>query len=490
MRIPSELYNHSLALLTDLYQLTMAYGYWKSDMADTEAVFHLFFRQNPFQGGFSIACGLSYALDLLDHFRFDAEDAAYLAGLTGADDKSLFDPAFLDYLQALRFTCHVDAIPEGTVVFAQEPLIRVQGPLLQCQLIETVLLNLINFQTLIATKAARVCLATKGDPILEFGLRRAQGIDGALAASRAAYIGGCTATSNVLAGKLFGIPVRGTHAHSWVMAFADELESFQAYAEAMPNNCIFLVDTYNTLAGVRKAAQVGHWLRKQGHEMIGVRLDSGDFSQLSIQARKILDEAGFPNANIVGSNDLDERAIEQLKAQGTSINVWGVGTHLVTAFDQPALGGVYKLTAIRDSHGKWQEKIKLSEDPEKVNNPGILQVRRYHAEEFLEDVIYDEQRGIPASCSAVNLEDPTQTHAVSGDSSWTDLLVPVFRNGEAIYKEPSLEETRKRAQTQLAQLPSAVKELNRPQGYPVSLERSLHERKEALIRQAQQTLPA
>jgi len=490
MRIPSELYNHTLALLTDLYQLTMAYGYWKSDMADKESVFHLFFRQNPFQGGFSIACGLSYALDLLNHFRFDAEDAAYLAGLTGADDKSLFDPAFLDYLRALRFTCHVDAIPEGTVVFAQEPLIRVQGPLLQCQLIETVLLNLINFQTLIATKAARVCLATKGDPILEFGLRRAQGIDGALAASRAAYIGGCTATSNVLAGKLFGIPVRGTHAHSWVMAFADELESFQAYAEAMPNNCIFLVDTYNTLAGVRKAAQVGHWLRKQGHELVGVRLDSGDFSQLSTQARKILDEAGFPNANIVGSNDLDERAIEQLKAQGTSINIWGVGTHLVTAFDQPALGGVYKLTVIRDSNGKWQEKIKLSEDPEKVNNPGILQVRRYHAEEFLEDVIYDEEHGIPASCAAVNLEDPTQTHAVPGDSSWIDLLVPVFRSGEAIYKEPSLGETRERAQTQLAQLPSAVKELTRPQGYPVSLERSLHERKEALIRQAQQPPPA
>jgi nicotinate phosphoribosyltransferase len=486
MRIPSELYNHSLALLTDLYQLTMAYGYWKSDMADTEAVFHLFFRQNPFQGGFSIACGLSYALDLLEHFRFDAEDTAYLADLTGVDDKSLFDPAFLDYLQALRFTCHVDAIPEGTVVFAQEPLIRVQGPLLQCQLIETVLLNVINFQTLIATKAARVCLATKGDPILEFGLRRAQGIDGALAASRAAYIGGCAATSNVLAGKLFGIPVRGTHAHSWVMAFADELESFQAYAEAMPNNCIFLVDTYNTLEGVRKAAQVGHWLRKQGHEMVGIRLDSGDFSQLSTQVRKILDEAGFPNANIVGSNDLDERAIEQLKAQGTSINVWGVGTHLVTAFDQPALGGVYKLTAIRDSHGKWQEKIKLSEDPEKVNNPGILQVRRYHAEEFLEDVIYDEEHGISASCSAVNLEDPTQRHTISAQAAWTDLLVPVFRNGKAVYAEPTLEQIRGRTQAQLAQLPAAVKKLNNPHDYRIGLERSLHERKRALIQQAQQ----
>jgi nicotinate phosphoribosyltransferase len=242
----------------------MAYGYWKSGIKDKETVFNLFFRQNPFGGGFSLACGLGYVVDLLNTLRFDAEDTAYLAELRGTNNTALFDPEFLNYLRSMHFTCHVDAIPEGTVVFPHEPLVRVQGPLIQGQILETILLNLINFQTLIATKAAHICLAARGEPVLEFGLRRAQGIDGALAASRAAYIGGCAATSNVLAGKLFGIPVRGTHAHSWVMAFDNELESFQTYAEAMPNNCLFLVDTYNTLDGVRKAVQVGKWLREHG----------------------------------------------------------------------------------------------------------------------------------------------------------------------------------------------------------------------------------
>lgn len=485
MQIPSQLYRHSLALLTDLYQLTMAYGYWKAKITDKEAAFHLFFRQNPFQGGFSITCGLSYALDFLTHFRFDAADAAYLADLRGADGQTLFDPAFLDYLQTLELTCHVDAIPEGTVVFPQEPLVRVQGPILQCQLIETALLNLINFQTLIATKAARVCLATRGDPVLEFGLRRAQGIDGTLAASRAAYIGGCAATSNVLAGKLFGIPVRGTHAHSWVMAFGDELEAFQAYAEAMPNNCVFLVDTYNSLEGVRKAAHVGGWLRERGHDLVGIRLDSGDISQLSVEARKILDAAGFPSAKIIGSNDLDEQAIEKLKAGGATVNIWGVGTNLVTAYDQPALGGVYKLTALRDADGVWQDKIKLSEDPEKMTNPGILQVRRYHDGTFCEDVIYDEALGMPPVCSAVDLGEPGCQHQLAKRLGWTDLLVPVLRNGRAVYREPSLEEIRDRAQTQLGQLPDGVKHLNAPHGYRVSLESRLYARKAALIRQAQ-----
>src|SRR6266550_5632730 len=299
------------ALLTDLYQLTMAYGYWKSGRAEREAVFHLFFRKSPFQ------C--------------TAEDAAFLGTLAGNDDRPLFERAFLEYLRTLRFTCAVDAIPEGTAVFPQEPLLRIQGPILQCQLLETALLNLINFQSLIATKAARVCLAARGEPVLEFGLRRAQGVDGALAASRAAYIGGCAATSNVLAAKLYGIPVRGTHAHSWVMSFDDEREAFRAYAEAMPNNCVFLVDTYDSLEGVRRAVEAGRLLRERGHEMVGIRLDSGDLAWLSVEARKILDEAGFPNAVIVASNDLDEHIIASLKEQGAMINVWGVGTKLVTA---------------------------------------------------------------------------------------------------------------------------------------------------------------
>ncbi len=277
----------------------------------------------------------------------------------------------------MQLKIDIDAMPEGTVAFPHEPLLRVRGPIIECQILETALLNILNFQTLIATKASRVVHAAQGDQVLEFGLRRAQGIDGALAASRAAYIGGCHATSNVLAGKLFGIPVRGTHAHSWVMSFENELEAFAAYAQAMPNNCVFLVDTYDTLEGVRNAIRIGNVLRDSGHRMVGIRLDSGDLAQLSVDARKLLDEAGFTDASIVASNDLDEKLIESLKHQGAKISIWGVGTKLVTAYDQPALGGVYKLGAIQDSDGRWVPKIKLSEQLIKTSTPGILQVRRY-----------------------------------------------------------------------------------------------------------------
>src|SRR5215213_2354655 len=353
------LYGQSLSLLTDLYQLTMAYGYWKLGRGEQEAVFHLTFRKHPFAGGFTVACGLHAVIDYLRALRFDESDVGYLATLKGNDGRPLFDRKFLDYLRDMRFTCDIDAIPEGTAVFPHEPLVRVKGPILQAQIIETPLLNLVNFQTLIATKAARVCLAARGEPVLEFGLRRAQGIDGALSASRAAYVGGCAATSNVLAGRLFGIPVKGTHAHSWVMSFEDEREAFQEYAEALPNNCVFLADTYDTLEGVRRAAEVGKKLRARGHEMVGIRLDSGDLAYLSIEARKILDEAGFPRAAILASNDLDENLIASLKEQGAKVNVWGVGTKLVTAYDQPALGGVYKMAAIRAKDGKaWEHKVK------------------------------------------------------------------------------------------------------------------------------------
>ena len=255
-----RIYETSLALHTDLYQLTMAYGYWKSEVAADEAIFHLFFRKNPFKGGFTVACGLEPVIDYVEGFRFDDSDLAYLAELEGNDQRPLFEEGFVEYLREMRLTATIDAIPEGTVVFPHEPLVRVRGPITQCQILETPLLNIINFQTLIATKAARMAIATAGEPILEFGLRRAQGIDGALAASRAAYVGGCTATSNVLAGKLFGIPVKGTHAHSWVMSFDEELQAFESYARAMPNNCVFLVDTYDTLEGVRKAVAVGRLL--------------------------------------------------------------------------------------------------------------------------------------------------------------------------------------------------------------------------------------
>ena len=286
-----QLYGTSLSLLTDLYQLTMAYAYWKSGVADQQAVFHLHFRKAPFNSGFTLACGLADAVAFIEQFRFEESDLEYLATLTGNDGKPLFEPAFLAYLRTLEFSCDIDAVLEGTPVFPYEPLLRVTGPIVQCQILETALLNIINFQTLIATKAARICLAAQGEPVLEFGARRAQGFDGALSASRAAYIGGCSATSNVLAGKLLGLPVKGTHAHSWVMTFDEELEAFEKYAQALPNNCVFLVDTYDTLQGVRHAIEVGKQLRAIGHEMVGVRLDSGDLAVLSIEARALLDEA-------------------------------------------------------------------------------------------------------------------------------------------------------------------------------------------------------
>ncbi len=488
--VPADLYRPSLALLTDLYQLTMAYGYWKAGVSDREAVFHLFFRKNPFEGGFSIACGLSYVVEFLNHFRLDDSDADYLAGLRGNDDKPLFEPAFLDHLRTMTFSCDLDAAAEGTVVFPYEPLVRVRGPIIQAQLLETPLLNLINFQSLIATKATRICTATGGQPVLEFGLRRAQGIDGAIAASRAAYVGGCAATSNVLAGKLFGIPVKGTHAHSWVMCFDTEIEAFQAWAHAMPNNCVFLVDTYDTLEGVRKAVEVGRWLRERGHEMVGIRLDSGDLAYLSIEARRILDNAGFHKAAIVASNDLDENIITSLKDQGATIGIWGVGTRLATAYDEPALGGVYKLTAIRRPGQPWQYKVKLSEQAAKVSNPGIQQVRRYHHQgRFVADAICDEQSSPHNGCVIVDPMDATRRKHVPPDTDYENLLVPVFRAGKLVYQTPSLHQARRHAQDQLARFHAGVKRFVNPHQYPVGLEIGLYELKTRLILQARGEKP-
>ncbi|MBX7223198.1 MAG: nicotinate phosphoribosyltransferase [Blastocatellia bacterium] len=479
------IYNQSLALLTDLYQLTMAYGYWKTGAGQQESVFHLFFRKNPFNGGFSLACGLNTVVSYLENFRFDESDVEYLGTLTGTDGNPLFESGFLDYLRDLKFTCDIDAIPEGTVVFPNEPLIRVKGPIIQCQILETPLLNITNFQTLIATKAARMCIATGGEPVLEFGLRRAQGIDGGLAASRAAYIGGCAATSNVLAGKIFNIPVKGTHAHSWVMSFDQELEAFKAYAEAMPNNCVFLVDTYDTLEGVKHAIEVGHWLRTQGHEMIGIRLDSGDLAYLSIEARKLLDEGGFPNATIVASNDLDETIISSLKQQGAKIGMWGVGTKLITGYDQPALGGVYKLSAVRSEGGEWVHKVKLSEQSIKISNPGIQQVRRYYtATENIGDAIYDVDTNLSGGCTIVDPMDPTRMKKISADVRYRDLLVPVFRNGQCVYNIPTIEETRSLAAQELTGFHYGVKRFVNPHAYPVGLEKSLHTLKTELVLKA------
>jgi nicotinate phosphoribosyltransferase len=482
MDILQKLYRPSLALLTDLYQLTMAYGYWKNQTAEREAVFHLFFRKNPFQGGYALAAGLEYAVALMENFRFEADDLAYLSTLQGNDGQPLFEQGFLDYLGEMKFSCDVDAIPEGSLAFPHEPLLRVRGPLIQGQLLETALLTILNFQTLIATKAARVVEAAQGDSVLEFGLRRAQGIDGGLSASRAAHIGGCDATSNVLAGRLFGIPVRGTHAHSWIMSFESEPEAFEAYAHAMPNNCVFLVDTYDTLEGVRNAVQVGLRLRARGHELAGIRLDSGDLTQLSKEARKILDEAGFPKAQIVASNDLDEYSTQQLKKDGAKISIWGVGTKLVTAYDQAALGGVYKLGAIRNDAGHWDFKVKLSEQMVKISNPGLLQVRRFFLDgKPVADLLFNEEDGADMDC----LMDPLEAHQrkeLPEFDSFTDLLVPVFRKGILLYDLPPIANLRTRSIRQRTSLPAALRSISPvKEAYPVGLDRKLHDLKVSII---------
>lgn len=477
--------SQSLALLTDFYQLTMAYAYWKSGMHQQESVFHLFFRKKPFNGGFTIAAGLHAVIDYIKRFCFDESDIAYLAGLKETDGQPIFERAFLNYLENLRFTVDLEAVPEGTAVFPFEPLIRVQGELLQCQLLESPLLNLVNFPTLIATKAARICWAAKDDPVLEFGMRRAQGVDGALTASRAAYIGGCSSTSNVLAGKTWGIPVAGTHAHSWIMAFEEEKEAFYAYAKALPNNCVFLVDTYDTLEGVKNAIEVGAWLRQMGKSMLGIRLDSGDLAYLSIQSRKLLDEAGFTNTRIIASNELDEQIISDLKSQGAKISIWGVGTNLVTAKNQPALDGVYKMSALRDEHGVWKYKMKLSEQMQKISNPGILQVRRYYSDtECVADVIYDIHSDLSEGCLIVDPLDLTRKKRLTSDMQSKDLLQPIFRKGELVYGQPSLDDIRKNVKNELSRFHDGVKRLIHPHLYPVGMEKSLYDRKIQMINEA------
>jgi nicotinate phosphoribosyltransferase len=485
MNITRDLYRHSLNLLTDLYQVTMAYGYWKTGKAETESVFNLFFRENPFGGGYAVNCGLSHVIDFLDSFHFDEEDLRYLASLKGANQEILFEPDFLSYLSSLKFSCSVDAIPEGRIVFPHEPVIKVSGPVLQCQLIETPLLNLVNFQTLVATKSSRVNYAAKGDSVMEFGLRRAQGIDGALAASRAAYIGGCSSTSNVLAGKMFGIPVAGTHAHSWVLTFDNESEAFKAYAEALPNNCILLVDTYNTVTGIRNAIEVGKMMKQKHQELLGIRIDSGDLAYFSKVARKMLDEAGLTEVKIVASNDLDEKLIQSLKNQGAKISVWGIGTRLVTAYDQPALGAVYKMSSIKNSSGKWEDRIKLSEQALKVNHPGNQQVRRfYDHDQMTADMIFDLDTGCEETTIIIDPADLTHRKKLDIEKmEWEDLLKPVFASGERIYQSPSLTEIKITLAKDFGRLDESIKRFEYPHNYPVGLEKSLFDRKMELILQ-------
>lgn len=472
----------SLTLLIDLYELTMAYGYWKLGMTDRVAIFTLFFRKPPFQGSFAIAAGLQSAIDFIKNFKFAPSDLNYLRGLKTCDGHSLFDKEFVDYLTGFSFTCDIDGVEEGTPIFPYEPLIRVQGPILQAQLLESALLNIVNFQTLIATKASRICLAAEGDEVIEFGLRRAQGIDGALSGTRAAFIGGCHATSNLLAGKHFGIPVKGTHAHSWIMAFEKEEEAFAAYSQVMPNNCTFLVDTYDTIKGIKRAIHVAQ--KQKELKMVGVRIDSGDLAHLSIHIRKLLDGAGYRDTKIIASNELDEMIICDLKKQGAKIDVWGVGTALITGKEQAALDGVYKLSAIRDTNKKWTYKLKISEQLVKTTNPGILRVRRFFDKQGMVtcDMIYDREMGVVEHVTLIDPIDPSKKKNIHSSVDHTDLLIPIFRAGKQVYDPPTLPDIQMHTRLQLNKFPMSIRRFLYPQSYFIGLEKNLYNLKMRLIK--------
>ncbi len=481
------------AMATDLYELLMAQGYWLRGWAERRAVFNLFFRRNPFGGGFVLAGGQESVQDFLAQFGFSKQDAEYLASLRSGDGRPLFQPDFLRFLVRMQFRCDVRAVREGTVVFANEPILQVEGPLLQAQLVETALLNLMGFPSLVATKAARICGAAAGDPVVEFGLRRAQGWHAGLTASRAAYIAGCAGTSNVAAGQAFGIPVRGTMAHSWVMAFDDETEAFTAYGRAVPGNCIFVVDTYDTEAGLSRALAAAAELRRDGIPIHGLRLDSGDLARWSREARRRLDEAGLTHAAVVVSGDLDEFRIRDLKARGACVNAWGVGTRLVTAFDEPALSVVYKLSAVVDEQGAWVDRAKISNDRAKRSLPGLPQVRRWYAgDRAVCDVIYDRRDGPPEATDAARRfrsGDETRELLRGGDCRGEDLLVPLLEEGRPVQPANALEAIREYARTQLASLPDGLRRLERPDRHPVVLSEALRRRRRAAAAMARRKIP-
>ena len=433
------------ALLTDFYQLTMAYGYWQSGIHNQDSVFHLFFRRNPLRAEYVVTSGLQSVVEFIQQFHFSDDDIAYLASLKNP----VFSNEFLAYLKTLRFTGDIDAMPEGSIVFSNEPILRVRAPLLLCQLLETPLINAINFSSAVSSLASRMRTIAGEDDLFEFGLRRAQGPDGGLTASKAAFLGGFDATSNILAGKKFGIPVMGTMAHSWVMAFEDEYSAFEAYARFFPDNIVLLVDTYNTLQGIDNAIAIA----KKGYDLKGIRLDSGDLNALSVIARQKLDAAGLLNTKIVASGDITETRLAELKSQKAPINAWGIGTHLSTSYEQPALDMVYKLGAIQKAGG-WQYKLKVSDNRRKTSDPGILQVRRFYddAGRWLRDVIYHESLGIPES----------------GKSA--DLLIPLFRKGELKYDLPTAHQVREYGLSQVKAYQFSVKQ---SESYSVTREEKL-----------------
>lgn len=471
------------SLFTDLYQLTMAQGYMKSGKSDELATFTMHFRDYPFEGGYAVACGMTQLAEIVDGYSFTESDIEYLSALEAPAGGLLFTQDFLNYLESLKLSIDIDAVKEGTVVFPNEPIVRVQGPIMQCQLIETALLNCVNFQTLIATKAARVCQASDGRPVAEFGLRRAQGLGGVWA-SRASIVGGCSSTSNVLAGKMFGIPVSGTHAHSWVMLFDDELESFREYARLFPNNCTLLVDTYDVEQGIKNAITVGLEMEARGESLSAIRIDSGDLAWLSKQARRMLDEAGLTDVGIVLSNDLDEHTIKSILDEGAPVTAWGVGTKLATAYDQPTLGGVYKLSAVKHP-GKdiWSDRLKVSESVSKTTIPGVLNVRRYFNDngKLAGDMVFDVVHGVSDGQIIVDPVDPLRRKNLSG-LSYIELLTPLVRGGRSLKDaQCSAMDARKRSQEQLLTLDETQLRMLNPHTYPVGFEEGLHDRRDALV---------
>ena len=473
-------------LLTDLYQLTMAQGYWECGKADTQACFHMFFRDYPFNGGYAVACGMAQLADLVDGFTFSEDDLEYLASIPAPGGGMLFKPEFIDYLRDFKLSVDIEAVAEGEIVFPYEPLVRVTGPIMECQLLETALLNCVNFETLIATKAARVCMAAEA-PVAEFGLRRAQGAAGGVWASRAAVVGGCASTSNVLAGKLFDLPVSGTHAHSWVMSFPDELSAFRAYAKAFPTNCVLLVDTYDVAQGIKNAITVGLEMRERGEKLTGIRIDSGDLSWLAKMARTMLDEAGLTDCGIVLSNDLDEYTIRSIRDEGAQVMSWGVGTKLATASDQPALGGVYKLSATRENgESAWIDHVKISESSAKLTTPGVLNVRRYYFEDgrIAGDMVFDTNAAVNEGEVIVDPMDGLRRKDLSG-KTWRELLIPLARAGKTVLSDEfrSAKAAQARTKQGLATLDESQKRTLNPHTYPVGLDKDLFDRRRDLVAQ-------
>ena len=479
----------NLTLLTDLYELTMMQGYYEKGQNEN-VIFDVFFRQNPCNNGYSVCAGLDQVIDYIKNLHFTYDDVDYLRGL------GIFKEDFLHYLSGFHFSGDIYAIPEGTVVFPKEPLLKVVAPIMEAQLVETAILNIINHQSLIATKTSRIVFAANGDGIMEFGLRRAQGPDAGLYGARAAMIGGCVGTSNVLAGQMFDVPVMGTHAHSWIMSFPDEYTAFKTYAEMYPDNCTLLVDTYDTLkSGVPYAIRVCQEFKDAGKPLIkyGIRLDSGDLAYLSKGARKMLDEAGFPEATICASNDLDEFLLHDLKMQGAAIDSWGVGTNLITSKDCPSFGGVYKLAAIQNEEGEFVPKIKISENTEKITNPGNKTIYR----------IYEKASGkIKADliCFADEVIDPKQdlllfdpmdtwkkTKLAGGTYNVREILLPIFKNGECLYKSPTLKEIAAYCREEKDTLWDETKRLFYPHRVYVDLSQKLYAVKQSLLDQMTMT---